>query len=60
MHARRAETISLAKPQGAEFGLANAVAFASIVWNTGLQLAGRARDDPQHLRGRGLLLQRLR
>src|SRR5262249_7432327 len=33
------------------------VAFSSIDWNT-LQLAGRARDDAQHLGGRGLLLQR--
>src|SRR5262249_24921988 len=33
------------------------VAFSSIAWNTGSQLAGRAADDLQHLGGRGLLLQ---
>ena len=35
------------------------MAFSSIAWNTGSQLARRAGDDLQHLAGRGLLLQRL-
>ena len=35
------------------------IAFSSMAWNTGSQLARRAADDLQHLRGRGLLLQRL-
>ena len=35
------------------------VAFSSMVSNTRLQFARRARDDAQHLRGRGLLFQRL-
>ena len=35
------------------------IAFASMVSNTGSNSPGRRRDDLQHLRGRGLLLQRL-
>ena len=35
------------------------VAFASIASNTGSSSPGELRDDLQHLRGRGLLLQRL-
>ena len=35
------------------------VAFASMVSNTGSSSPGELRDDLQHLRGRGLLLQRL-
>ena len=34
-------------------------AFASMAWNTGSSSPGELRDDLQHLRGRGLLLQRL-
>src|SRR6266516_367163 len=34
------------------------VAFASMAWNTGLQVARRTGDYVQHLRGRGLLQQR--
>ena len=36
------------------------VAFSSIVSNTGCQIARRRADDLKHVRGRGLLLQRLR
>ena len=34
-------------------------AFPSMAWNTGSSSPGELRDDLQHLRGRGLLLQRL-
>ena len=34
-------------------------AFSSMAWNTGSSSPGELRDDPQHLGGRGLLLQRL-
>ena len=36
------------------------VAFSSIFWNTGSSSPGEAADDLKNLRGRGLLLQRLR
>ena len=35
------------------------VAFSSMAWNTGSSSPGELLDDLQHLRGRGLLLQRL-
>ena len=43
----------------AELGLANARRIRQHRLEYRLQLAGRAGDDAQHLRGRGLLLQRL-
>ena len=45
--------------QGAELGLADARRVRQHGLEHRLQLAGRARDDLQHLGGRGLLLQRL-
>ena len=35
------------------------VAFASIAWNTGSSSPGELEMTPQHLGGRGLLLERL-
>src|SRR5262245_58389899 len=43
----------------AELGFAQARRVRQHGVKHGLQFAGRTRNDPQHLRGRGLLLQRL-
>ena len=57
--AQRAEGIFFAQPQSAELGLAKLVAFSSMAWNTGSSSPGELQMTLQHLRGRGLLLQRL-
>ena len=54
-----AKRISFAKPKRAEFGLTNASGIRKHRLEHWLQLTRRATDDTQHLRGRGLLLQRL-
>jgi hypothetical protein len=54
-----AKSVPFAEPKRAEFGLTNA---SGIRWHRlehWLQFSGRSGDDAQHLRGRGLLLQRL-
>ena len=51
--------IAFAQKQIAELGLADARRVRQHSFEHRLQLAGRTRDDLQHLRGRGLLLQRL-
>ena len=56
---RHAEGIALASETDAELGLANARRVLQHGVEHRLQLAGRAADDLEHLRGRGLLLQRL-
>jgi len=45
--------------QRAEFRLANASGVVQHRLEYGLQFARRGRDDPEHLRGSSLLLQRL-
>src|SRR5262249_34502439 len=60
MQGDRAEDVSLAQEQVTEFGLADAGRVLQHGVEHSLKLAGRARDDLEHLRGRGLLLQRLR
>ena len=54
-----AKRVSFAKPKRAEFGLTNASGIRKHRLEHWLQLTRRATDDTQHLRGRGLLLQRL-
>ena len=51
--------IAVAPETSAELGFADARRVCQHRLEHRLQLAGRARDDVQHLRGRGLLLQRL-
>ena len=53
------ESSALAKPHHAEFCLADARGLLEHCLEHRFQLAGRTRDDAQHLRGRSLLLQRL-
>src|SRR5262245_11035417 len=53
-----AESISLTNEQIAELRLAELDSVRQHGFKDRLQLARRAGDDPQHLRGRGLLLQR--
>ena len=59
MQARPRGTFSVEQPQRAELGLADARRIFQHGLEDRLQLAGRAGDDLQHLRRRGLLLQRL-
>ena len=59
MQRNDAKCISLAEIQIAELGLADARRVLQHGLEHRLQLAGRAADDLQHLRGRRLLLQRL-
>ena len=47
------------KKQVPNFASQMRVAFSSIALEHRLKLAGRRADDPQHLRGRGLLLQEI-
>ena len=54
-----AKRISFAKPKRAEFGLTNASGIRKHRLEHWLQLTRRGTDDTQHLRGRGLLFQRL-
>ena len=56
---RTARNARRRKRQVAELGLADARRIRQHGLEHRLQLAGRARDDLQHLGGRGLLLQRL-
>ena len=58
-HRRRAPRTALESEQSAEIGLANSHSVLQHGLEHRLQLAGRTRDDAQHLRCRGLLLQRL-
>src|SRR5262249_28477304 len=59
VHRQGAETIAFAEIERAELGLANAHRIAQHGREHRLQIAGRTGNDPQHLRCRGLLLQRL-
>ena len=59
MQRHRPVSISFGEPQDTELGAADANRILQHGLEHGLQLAGRGRDDLQHLRGRGLLLQRL-
>ena len=52
------ERFALVTEQSAELGLADAHRVFQHGLEYGLQLAGRARYNLKHLRGRGLLLQR--
>ena len=54
-----AEGFSIVDVEGAELGLANARGVFQHGLEHRLEFARRAGDDLQHLRGRGLLLQRL-
>ena len=56
---RSAKGIAVDQPHWPNLASQMRVAFASIAWKYRLQFAGRTGDDPQHFRGRGLLLQRL-
>jgi len=58
VHRDRAKGVSLAKEQIAELCLAESRRVRQHGLEHGLQVAGRARDDAQHLGGGGLLLQR--
>src|SRR5215468_9613993 len=55
----RPEPVALAQPQYTELGLADAHRIRQHGLEHGLKLAGRAGDDAQHLRGGGLLVERL-
>jgi hypothetical protein len=55
----RAETVALAQPQDTELGFAKAGSLRQYGLQYRLEVARRARDDLEHLRGRRLLLQRL-
>ena len=59
MQRNRSESVILGEPRTPNFGLADAGRVIQHGLEHGLQLAGRTRYDLQHLRGRGLLLQRL-
>src|SRR6516164_1140182 len=59
VHCDRAKSISLTKEQITELGLAEPHGIRQYGVKHGLQIAGRARDDLQHLRGCDLLLQGL-
>src|SRR5262249_8976735 len=59
VHGHGAESFALAEIEGAEFRFADARRVGQYGRNHGLQAAGRARDDAQHLIGRCLPLQRL-
>src|SRR5262245_14448880 len=59
MHWSRPEAVALAQPQYAEPGAADARSVAQHSLEHRLKVAGRTGNDLQHLRGRGLLLQRL-
>ena len=60
VHSNSAEGICVSEIEYAELGVAESrIAFACMASNTGPSRSGRARDDAQHLRGRGLLLLRL-
>ena len=56
---RAAKAVSFAQPHDAVAGLAEPRRIRQHGLEHRLQLAGRAGDDAEHLRGRGLLLQRL-
>src|SRR6516164_739628 len=58
VHCDRAKSISLTKEQVAELSLAEPHGICQNGVKHGLQIAGRARDDLQHLRSCDLLLQR--
>ena len=55
----RPKPIGLGQPQEPELGLADADRILQHGLEHRLEVARRARDDLQHLRGRRLLLQRL-
>src|SRR5690242_7229970 len=57
---RGAECISVAEIEGAEFRPTQPGCIRQYGLKYGLQIAWRAGNDPQHLRGCGLLLERLR
>src|SRR5262249_30188741 len=59
MYCHDAEGIAFAEHERAELGVAYARGVLQHGLEHGLQVAGRTADDLQHLRGRGLLLQRL-
>ena len=59
MHRDGAESICFADIQSSELGLAESSGILQHGLKDRLQLPGRTADDTQHLRGRGLLLQRL-
>src|SRR5262249_30483728 len=59
MQRNRAETISFAKPERGELGLAHPRRIRQHGLKYGFKLTGRARYDLQHLRRRRLLLERL-
>src|SRR5262245_37005341 len=54
-----AERIAFTQRRDAELGSANLYRVRQNGFKHRLKFAGRARDDPQYLAGRGLLLQRL-
>ena len=57
VHRHGAKVVSLSQDQSAEFRLADARGILQHCLEHRLELARRAGDDPEHLRGRGLLLQ---
>ena len=59
MQADTTKLVTLAEEQAGEFGFAQARRVRQYGIEHRLQVAGRTRNDVQHLRGRGLLLQRL-
>ncbi len=58
MQRHRAETIAFGQPQESELCIADAGGILQHRIEDRFELAGRRTDDLQHLRGRGLLLQR--
>src|SRR5262245_20783695 len=59
MHRGDADGVSLTEVHRAELGLADARCVGQYSLEHGLQIAGRARDDAEHLIGRRLPLLRL-
>ena len=59
MHRHHAERVSVAQQQRAKFGFAEARRVRQHGIEDRLQFSGRTTDYAEHLRGRGLLLQRL-
>ena len=59
VHCGETESVSFVEIQRSEFGLADARRVFQHGLEDRFQRAWRARDDPQHLRRRGLLLHRL-
>src|SRR5262245_10767028 len=59
LHCSRVEAVSSREKKNAKFGITNARGIFQYGLEYRLQLTARARNDAQHLGGRGLLLQRL-